>query len=198
MKHYFFEVKIVIEADFVKVIEHSRGIEGEVERSECLAYKIDDADGLSKHLGFANSLLSKVDYFCAKENTIQFIELTDLENDICNIKCNIQKKIEFEEQQKGNKLTTKEKGAIRKKAWSLVTNEIKRKWSGSIAIIERLYRKNKIYSDDPDYQMLIVCKNKTDIIMLDVLQRRLQGMMGTIVFCKTRNISEYLISTISE
>ncbi len=184
----------MIENNFVKRIEHSRGRDGEIEQSDCLAYKIDEADGLSQHLGFSSATLSKVDYFCQKENLIQLIELTDLEDDIHKCKCNLKKELEFEEQKKGKKLTAKEIKSIKKKAWSLITNEIKRKWSGSIAIIERLYRKNKLYNNDPSYQILIVCKNKTDIRIIDILKTYLQGMMGKVIFCKTENISDSLIS----
>ena len=183
----------MIEDRFFKLIEHSISREKKIEKSECSAFKIDDKDGLAEHLGF--SKLSKVDYFSKNGDKIQLIELSDLENDINKCKCNLAEEISKAEKKKGNKLNTREERPIRKQAWSLITNELQRKWSGSIAIIERLYRKNQIVDNDPDYQLLIVCKNKTDIRMLDILKVQLQGMMKIVNVCNTKNLSVLLISS---
>jgi len=77
--------------------------------------------------------------------------------------------------------------------WGTVTNEFKRKWCGSIAVIERLYRKNEVHESDPEYQLLIVCKNITDTRMLDQLCKSLDGMMKKVLVCNTENLEEFLI-----
>lgn len=69
-------------------------------------------------------------------------------------------------------------------------------WMGSIAVIERLYRKNNL-AGDPVYKILIVCKNKTDIRMLDLLKTSLSGMIqgrDTVEVCKTENVCQKLVS----
>ena len=185
----------MIEDEFIKEIEHSVCIEGEIENSTCCAFKIDDVDGLATHLGFYSNIISKVDYFSKKENEIQLIELTDLKNSIQKCGYNLAEELDKAEKKKGKRLTTREERPIRKRVWLSVTGEFKQKWNGSIAIIERLYRKNKIYNDNPKYQLLIVCKNNTDIKMLDILKSRLQGMIKTVNICDTKNISSQLINT---
>jgi len=184
----------MVEAPFSKRIEHSICSAGIVESSSSSAYKIDDDDGLANHLGFTNCMLSKVDYFDNDEDDIQLIELSDLEECILSCSFNYQKSLTAEETRKGERLTTKEMRPIRKEAWAPIVNEFKRKWFGSIAVIERLYRKNKVLEEDPNYGLLIVCKNQTDVRMLDTLQVQLQGMMGKVEVCNTEHISQYLIS----
>jgi hypothetical protein len=149
-------VRLMIEDDFSVLLQHSICSEGNIEISECFAYKLDDVDGLSNHLGFSNNTLSKVDYFSKCNNCIQLIELSDLEDSIDRCTSDLDSEIKIAENVKGERLTTREIKPIRKKSWSPVINEFKNKWYGSIAIIERLYRKNKIYDDDPSYQLLIV------------------------------------------
>ncbi len=180
----------MIEDDFMQIIEHAKDRSKHIERSTCYAFKIDDKDGLAQALGFSNTMLSKVDYFVKNDDAIQLIELSDLEDQIQKCRFNEIQQLATENT---NKLTAKEKRFIRKTAWSPMTNEFKRKWGGSIAIIERLYRKNRLCESDPNYQLLIVCKNQTDVIMLDALKVQLEGMMRIVQVCRTKDLSRYLI-----
>ncbi len=88
---------------------------------------------------------------------------------------------------------------ITKTAWKETKVEFCKKWSGSIAVIERLYRKTNELSDiDPNYKLLIVCKDHTEVRMLDALKdqllRQLSGMMGNVVICTTNTLNAGLIS----
>ena len=86
------------------------------------------------------------------------------------------------------------KKEIKNRAWKDTKNEFHKKWSGSIAVIERLYRKTGELGDaDPSYKLLIVCKDHTDVRMLDALKTQLLGMMSSVVICTTKTLSEALI-----
>lgn len=176
----------MIEDNFQSDIQHARCRNGLIESSSCCAFKIDDDDGLAAHLDFNNSSLSKVDYFHKNNDQILLIELSDLDNQLSDIQSVL---IEAHR----NSTTAKEKKEATKKAWSPLTFEFQKKWCGSIAVIERLYRKNELISSNPDYQLLIVCKNGTDIRLLDGLCSRLEGMIKSVKICKTEDISDYLI-----
>lgn len=176
----------MIEDDFKKQIKHSkRRTESISENSNKEAIKLDDNDGLAKFLDFPSSMLSKVDYFVKKEHQIQLIELTDLEEKVKDCFNTLNNLLKIAEEKKGEPLTTAEERAIKKEVCMC---EFKLKWYGSIAVVERLYRKNNITNINPQYQLLIVCKNQTDIRMLEVLKRRLVGMMGVVDICRTKDI----------
>jgi hypothetical protein len=177
---------------FRSTLEHAICEEQFIERSDCEAIKIDDSNGLATHLGFGESMLSKVDYCSFVEHKVQLIELTDLEQSIDSCK-KTHKTLTAQAKAEKDKLTSKDHKRIRKQAWHIITDEFKRKWNGSIAVIERLYRKNAIM-DDPDYCLLIVCKNKTDIKMLDELTTQLMGMTGSVCVCNTENVRNFLNS----
>jgi hypothetical protein len=179
-------------AEFTCQLSHAIDKEDNVESADAQAIKVDDADGLAASLGFGESMLSKVDYCACADNKVQLIELTDLEESIKSCR---DVRIELTAQAKAqkNKLTAKDHKRIRKQAWHVVTDEFKSKWNGSIAVVERLYRRNEI-ANDPNYQLLIVCKNKTDSIMLDELTTQLAGMMGKVRVCNTNRVSDFLIS----
>ncbi|MDX9989790.1 hypothetical protein [Thiothrix unzii] len=186
----------MLEDSFIKEIEHAPCMNGCVEALGHHAYKIDGGDGLSENIGFNNGTLSNVDYFCKRDNDIQLIELSDLINSINECNVNMRSMLIDQQKKKGKKLSSTEEKKIRKKAWFPITSEFSKKWSGSIAVIERLYRKNKVLSDDPNYHMLIICKNNTDIIMLDSLKTQLIGMIRSLRICTTENASENLLAII--
>ncbi len=167
--------------DFLRQMQHAVGDDGKIEASNVDAFKLDDEDGIACHLGFNTSMLPKVDYFIENNHIIKFIELSDLEDQIN--KCNL-------EMASAAGKTASEARKIRKKAWEPLTSEFKRKWCGSIATIERLYRKNQIIEVNPQYQLLIVCRNKTDPRILESLRSQLQGMMGSVKITNTKNIEQ--------
>ena len=180
-----------------QIIEHATCREGLKESSACKAIQVDGNNGLARSLKFRSGMLSEVDYCRFSEHKIQLIELSDLENSIRLCENSLREELSQAEIEKGGELSEGEKKQIRKRVWESVTNEFKRKWSGSIAIIERLYRKNKITDTDPEYQLLIVCKNDTDILMLDELKHRLKCTMRTVEVCNTEHLSDVLIGSVA-
>ncbi len=175
------------------------------ESSHLYAFKIDDSDGvydpygISEHIGFKGNIINKVDYFLENERNILLIELSDLRQDIqhCNAKiANFFEQIEQEDIKP--KYKREQKKEIIKQVWKGLRDEFGKKWNGSIAIIERLYRKINISADDdPTYRLLIVCKNETDIRMLDALVNQLNGMMGEaedVQVCTTETLNKFLLS----
>lgn len=195
MKSYIFKGVLLIDTStFEQNVEHAAR-NGSKESTGCRAIKIDNADGLANHLGFNSSMLSLVDFYCYSNNLIQLIELTDLEDSIleCNLK--YQEEVRIAEDNNNNKrLTSAQTKKIRKQVWKSVLLEFKSKWCGSIAVIERLYRKNKIHENNPDYKLLIICKNNTDILMLDILKTQLSGMMGSVNICNSERAEKLIIS----
>jgi len=194
MKNYIFKDVLLIDTStFEQNIEHAIR-NGSKESTGCRAIKIDNADGLANHLGFNSSMLSLVDFYCYSNHLIQLIELTDLEDSI--IECNLkyQEEVRIAEDNNNERLTSAQTKKIRKQVWKSVLLEFKSKWCGSIAVIERLYRKNEIYENNPDYKLLIICKNNTDILMLDILKTQLSGMMGSVNICNSERAENFIIS----
>jgi hypothetical protein len=181
--------------NFIEVMSHAISEDGSVERACYKAIKIDDGDGLGCFIGFSSSIICKVDFYLMHDENIQFIELTDLEYSIQA--CLLSQSTEYskKELELGRELTSREKKAIRKLVWEPITSEFKRKWCGSIAVIERLFRKNSLQFD-PTYKLLIVCNNGNDIRLLDELSNKLNGMMGNVVISNTSNIENKLIDII--
>lgn len=175
----------MIEEAFNCQIQHAPCRNNLIECSNCEAFKIDDSDGLAASLGFSNAALSKVDYFHKNADQIVLIEVTDLDDQLRNLQPLIEK---------ASKVTgtSKLKKDAMKNAWLPLTSEFKQKWGGSIAVIERLYRKNGLLVADPDYQLLIVCKNGTDTRMLEALCSRLEGMVGNVKICDTNSVNDNL------
>ena len=173
--------------NFLEIMHHAKGDDEIIESSAVQAIKLDNPDGLGCFLGFNNSTLSKVDYYLQDDHVIIFLELSDLEEQIkeCNIQFNVLKSEKIH-------LTTKELRNIRKKAWRPLTDEFKKKWCGSIAVIERLYRHNNHIQDNPNYKLYIVCRNHTSSRMLDTLVQQLTGMMGNVKVTNTDNIPDLL------
>lgn len=183
---------------FLQCLEHKISAEGASEKSDYQAIKIDDTDGLAIFLGFHDAMLPKVDYYSYLEHQIQLIELTDLEDSIAQCQLTMNEEKERAKKEKGENLNRKEHKTIEKKVWMSVIFEFKGKWCGSIAVIERLYRKNEVHESDPEYQLLIVCKNITDSRMLDELDntlcKYLDGMMKKVLVCNTENLEKFLIA----
>jgi hypothetical protein len=175
---------------YLQTIAHAPCSAGRIERSNSRAFKIDDEDGIAKAIGFHAGIVNKVDYFVTNEKDVQLIELSDLKQDIQTCHVYIENELQQLRVIRGNDITKREECRIIKAGWKEIKIEFCKKWSGSIAVIERLYRKtNELGNSDPNYKLLIVCKNHTDIRMLDALKRQLSGMMGNVVICKTESLS---------
>ena len=185
--------------NFIKTIEHSKRIE----TSDLNAFKIDDSDGIAEFIGFSPNMIKKVDYFLENNHTVQLIELSDLRNQFNQ--CDIEIRVEIEKiQTSSHKATYKTKmmNEAKRKAWQILTDEFFKKWSGSIAVIERLYRKTNQSPDiDPNYCLLIVCVNDTDIQIIqrlnDEFANILNGMMGKLMpvkVIKTNQLSNFVIA----
>ncbi|CAG1020696.1 hypothetical protein DOJK_00513 [Patescibacteria group bacterium] len=189
--------------EYLAVIKHKSSQNGDIETSNLKAFKLDDDNGIAVNIGFSPNMLKKVDYFLEDNHAIQLIELSDLRNQFNN--CASEIKVEIEKIQtdndKGTYKTKKIKEAKRK-AWQQLTDEFFKKWSGSIAVIERLYRKTNQSPDiDPNYCLLIVCVNETDIQILqrlnDEFANILNGMMGKVMsvkVIKTNQLSHFVIA----
>ena len=179
---------------FLQIIAHASCSEGNFESSSLKAFKIDDADGIAIALRFNANIISKVDYFVSKNNDVQLIELSDLEKCVQHCHVYITKELEQLKYLKSEPVTNKEEKEIKNRAWKDTKNEFHKKWSGSIAVIERLYRKTGELGDaDPSYRLLIICKDHTDVRMLDALKTQLSGMMSSVVICTTKTLSAALI-----
>ena len=182
---------------YLQTIVHASCSIGEIESSASKAFKIDDNDGIAQAIGFHAGMVNKVDYFVANNNDIQLIELSDLEESIQNCHVYIERELKQLREFKGGDITIRDESKIIKAAWKDIKVEFCKKWSGSIAVIERLYRKTSELGDDadPSYKLLIVCKDHTDIKMLDALKGQLLGMMGNVEVCKTKTLSNALIGS---
>ncbi|WP_158136074.1 hypothetical protein [Photobacterium damselae] len=178
--------------DFLCVLKHARCEAGLEESIDIQAIKLDDNDGLAIAIGFHPAMVCKADYFMHLGETIKFIELSDLEESA--VKCHeiLQRLIKKKQEELGlDELPTRLMRPLRKKAWLELTREFKNKWGGSIAVIERLLRRNNIQYD-PTYRLIIVCKNKTEVNILDDLKCQLQGMMGNVEVCNTNTVARYM------
>jgi hypothetical protein len=182
---------------FLQIIAHASCSEGKFESSILKAFKIDDSDGIAIALGFKANMISKVDYFVSKNNDVQLIELSDLEKRVQSCLIDIDKELgQLKDLNdiKGEPVTKREEKDIKNRAWKDTKDEFHKKWSGSIAVIERLYRKTGELGDaDPSYRLLIICKDHTDVRMLDALKTQLSGMMSSVVICTTKTLSAALI-----
>ncbi|MGZ8226255.1 MAG: hypothetical protein ACXW0Q_14215 [Methylovulum sp.] len=183
--------------EYLQTIAHAPCAAGIIEPSESRAFKIDNEDGIAKAIGFHAGIVNKVDYFVVENNDVQLIELSDLEEYIQNCHVSIETELQQLREVNGGSITIREKNDIIKAAWKEIKVEFCKKWSGSIAVIERLYRKTYELGDaDPNYKLLIVCKNHTDIRMLDGLKGQLSGMMGNVIVCKTETLNNVLIGPV--
>lgn len=175
-----------------KIIQHDIDRAGNIESSNKSAIHLDGNQGLASALGFSANILKKVDYFRSIDNHVYLMELTNLQDDIKEC-------IEYDELLKGSSdikrilRETDSKGikAIQKKLWMEIVEEFKGKWMGSIAIYERLLRRNP-KTEDPTYHLVVVLKNDTDAKDRDLLEttlnNKLVGMTTTIDVRLTKEI----------
>ena len=183
---------------YLQLIVHARCPIGEIESSTLKAFKIDDDDGIAKALGFHPGMINKVDYFVTNDTAVKLIELSDLKECMKSCDAYIDTELRRLQTDTGRAITQREEREVIKAAWKDIKVEFCKKWSGSIAVIERLYRKtNELGDADPSYKLLIVCKDHTDTRMLDTLKdqlsRQLSGMMGHVVVCTTKTLSSALV-----
>lgn len=183
-----------------QLIEHKKG-QGEAKAESCpfFAYQIDGNNGLSVGLGFKEGQISQADYVLIdkQSNEAQILEITDLSNAIRE--CLIAESIAQEEIKnfareigKSDKKATK---LVNLKIWYEVIGEIKNKWYGSIAILERYCRIDN-YPNNPNYSLVIVVKNSQDSRNIDSLKlklKNLQPIMGNVEVIKTQNLENLLI-----
>ncbi|WP_429121376.1 hypothetical protein [Aeromonas veronii] len=182
--------------DFLSEMKHAPCMANSRESTHVEAFKIDDEDGLARTLGFHAAMLSKVDYFLIKGDQIQLIELSDLEESAQQCLAAKIQQTKLEANSLGvseSELTAKARKRIRKESWASVVNEFNRKWCGSIAVVERLYRKNGLTFDNPEYRLLIICKDATDARILDDLCVQLTGMMGTVIVCNSNKTNTFTL-----
>lgn len=183
-----------------QLIEHKKGQgEAKAESRPFFAYQIDGSNGLSVGLGFKEGQISQADYVLIdkQSNEAQILEITDLSNAIRE--CLIAESIAQEEIKnfareigKSDKKATK---LVNLKIWYEVIGEIKNKWYGSIAILER-YCLIDNYPNNLNYSLVIVVKNSQDSRNIDSLKlklKNLQPIMGNVEVIKTQNLENLLI-----
>lgn len=180
---------------FKETIQHKDSKDGIRESCSFLAFKIDD-NGLSQYLGFKNGQINQTDYFLINTELtkVQFIELTDLSE-------HINECIFAESMLRSNTdsfsaiLNKSPKHAVKlvnSKIWSEVLGELKNKWMGSIAVLERYCRREQ-YEQDLQYSLLIVLKDNADSRQIESLAFKLSGMMGKVRICNTSSIQSPLL-----
>lgn len=176
---------------YLKCIEHKKDREGCIEKSELKAFKLDDNDGIAEYIGFNSNMINRVDYFLEDNHTIQLIELSNLKESAKECLSQIDIAVFNRAASISKAKATKNANA---QVWQKLTDEFFKKWSGSIAVMERLYRKTHQPPDiNPSYCLLIVCVNDMDIKMLDGFTQRLKGMIDAVQVIKTNELSNFLI-----
>ncbi len=181
-------------------IEHKIGMgESTAEACNAFAYQIDGSNGLSVDLGFKNGQISQADYvlFDKVNNQAQIIELSDLSKAIRL--CLIAEKLSQDNIQSFadeiGKSTNKATKLLKMKIWYEVIGEIKNKWFGSIAILERYCRRDN-YINDLSYSLVIVVKNSQDPRALDSFRLKLidlEPILGEVKVVKTEHLEQLLI-----
>ena len=183
--------------EYFKIIEHSKCCDGKIEQSNLKAFKIDDADGIAENIGFKSNIISKVDYFLENSLDIQLIEMSDLRQNLKDSHSKIREDFaNIAQEDIKEKYKREKRNEVKKDVWKRLKDEFCKKWNGSIAVIERLYRKTNKLDENPKYRLLIICKDGTDIRMLDGLTNQLNGMMGEeskVQICTTETLNECLI-----
>ena len=172
--------------DFLRRVEHKVDAHGVIEASDIKAFQIDGTDGLFLHLEFRDGELCLSDYFIEKGEDVQIIEVSDLDNQLAEYVALVEKLREDVLNTKG-KISLSDEKTIRRTAWAPLTNEFKRKWCGSIAVLERYYRKSSVIQHNPKYRLAIICKEKTDPRMLDELKIMMKGMIPRLDISTTLN-----------
>lgn len=165
---------------------------GIIESSEIQAIKLDEEDGLSQTLGFMNGTISVSDYLIENTPNYIIIEASDLEDSIVGAHRTLGELLKIKGAVDLNSLRSTDRRSIRKKMWSPLTEEFKRKWCGSIAVVERKLRLSNQNSVTPLYSYIILCKNKTDPRLLDELVTQLRGMIRNIKVSTTEKLQTHL------
>ncbi|MBU1620397.1 MAG: hypothetical protein KJ556_08950 [Gammaproteobacteria bacterium] len=173
-----------------EAIKHKVGQFGDEEMSTVEAYRLDGSDGILRASMFEDGTVSSADYFLDVGNKFYIIELSDLESSIRTAHTCINEQLTALGVNDIHRLRQRDRKQVKKKAWDPLTNEFKRKWLGSIAAIERMLRINRIYSEHPEYQYIIVCKNHTDIRVLDELLTQIKGMIRKVKATNTDLIEQ--------
>ncbi|NOI65992.1 hypothetical protein [Vibrio sp. 99-8-1] len=175
--------------EYFEPISHSLGRgETEPERARKQAIKLDEHDGLAVALGFENNSISKADYLYRDGPEFVVIEASDLRNQLDE--CHVQIR-QLEEQELAKirkpKLPIKIRKDIENKCYYPIKAELMQKWCGSIAVSERMCKENGI-TIRPNYKYTIVCKNETDIQVLDRLKIKMSGAISNIEILKTEDL----------
>ncbi|MEZ8696332.1 hypothetical protein AB6D84_04370 [Vibrio lentus] len=184
---------IALEA-FKAPIEHKKGQhEDEPERSELTAIKLDEADGIGVALGFTNNSLSKADYLSISENNFIVIEASDLRDQLssCVSEITIRQTQALESlritKPSIRKLPVKLRKEIENDCYYGLKAEMMQKWCGSIAVSERLCRCNGI-NEHPNYSYMIVCKEDTNVQVLDRFKQKMEGTIKDIQVVTTSTL----------
>ncbi|ERB66334.1 hypothetical protein G3U99_23190 [Vibrio coralliilyticus OCN008] len=179
---------------FEGVIEHKKSKGEEVaEASDVTVIKLDEADGIGVALGFTNNSLSKADYLHVDGREFIVIEASDLRDQLadCIREINVREQEALialqQEKPKIKKLPVKLKKPIENSCYYALKAEMMQKWCGSIAISERLCRSNGI-KEHPNYSYMIVCKNGTDVQVLDRFKQKMEGTIKNISVVTTDTI----------
>ena len=172
--------------DYYREVQHSADKEGKIEKAAISAYELDGDDGLYKLLGFNDSMLSKVDYFLLNDESVSLLELTDMKDTIAE--CRSQSEAVLDNPAI---VKAKEKQQQVKKCWSPVFNEILKKWSGSIASVERLFRLFNHNQDvKHDYEFCLVVKSNDDPRACDAFTSYLKGTIRSFTVVKTCQLGD--------
>ncbi|WP_318508236.1 hypothetical protein [Photobacterium leiognathi] len=176
--------------DFMGEISHAPDNAGVSETTGVQAIKLDEQDGVSVALGFTNNMLNKADYIYLEDNKFIIIEASDLRNQSEFYFSSLKEKTEkLIEENDGKKLPRKISKNIEKECFYPIRAELSQKWSGSIATIERLCRRNRL-DIEPNYTYLVICKNDTEERIMDLIKQKMQGTIKNIDIIKTDDINE--------
>lgn len=181
--------------DFESHIEHKKGKgEADQEVSAISAFKLDEADGIGVALGFTNNSLSKADYLHILDNNFTIVEASDLRDQLkdCVAAIEAEEAKALEELQVTKphvkKLPKKVSKPIEDKCYYNLKAELMQKWGGSIAISERLCRVKGI-GHHPNYSYMIVCRNGTDVQVLNRFKQKMEGAIKNIKVLTTETIA---------
>ncbi len=176
--------------DFMGEISHARGKDREFEKAGFHAIKLDDNDGISVALGFTNNMLNKGDYLHIDDDKFIIIEASDLRDQSeCYFSLVKEKTEKLKKEKDLKKLPKNLSKNIEKECFSPIRAELSQKWSGSIATIERLCRRNRL-DIEPDYTYLVICKNDTEARIMDLIKHKMQGTIKNINVIKTDDVNK--------
>ncbi|MHA6606149.1 hypothetical protein [Photobacterium damselae] len=173
-------------------ISHAIGRDQHNETTGFHAIKLDEHDGISVALGFTNNMLNKADYIHLEDNTFIIIEASDLRDQSDSYFSLLKEKTDkLKQEQNIRKLPVKITKNIEKECFYPIRAELSQKWSGSIATIERLCRRNRL-DIEPNYTYLVICKNDTEERIMDLIKQKMQGTIKNINVIKTDDVNKVL------